>query len=77
MATDRHAPHAHHGKDMVIIQASHVGYDPDSGKFGVYRRLQTENTVKRLIVEDFVAHWNGINVNMISLATISSLSRKW
>ncbi len=44
MATDRHAPHAHHGKDMVIIQASHVGYDPDSGKFGVYRRLQTENT---------------------------------
>jgi len=43
VATDRHAPHAHHGKDLVIIQASHVGYDPENGKFGVYRRLQTED----------------------------------
>ena len=43
VATDRHGPHAHHGKDMVIIQASHVGYEPDTGVFGVYRRLQTEN----------------------------------
>lgn len=43
VATDRHAPHAHHGKDLVIIQASHVGYDPEIGKFGVYRRLQTED----------------------------------
>lgn len=42
VATDRHGPHAHHGKDLVIIQASHVGYDPDSGRFGVYRRLRTE-----------------------------------
>jgi hypothetical protein len=42
VATDRHAPHAHHGKDLVIIQASHVGYDPKNGNFGVYRRLQTE-----------------------------------
>ncbi|MDX2456924.1 MAG: hypothetical protein QNL87_05400 [Gammaproteobacteria bacterium] len=42
VATDRHAPHAHHGKDLVIIQASHVGYDPENGVFGVYRRLQTE-----------------------------------
>jgi len=42
VATDRHAPHAHHGKDLVIIQASHVGYDPVSSRFGVYRRLQTE-----------------------------------
>jgi hypothetical protein len=42
VATDRHAPHAHHGKDLVIIQASHVGYDPEKGAFGVYRRLQTE-----------------------------------
>lgn len=44
VATDRHAPHAHHGKDLVIIQASHVGYDPENGQFGVYRRLQTEDT---------------------------------
>ena len=27
IATDRHGPHAHHGKDLVIIHASHVGYD--------------------------------------------------
>ncbi len=42
VATDRHGPHAHHGKDVVIIQASHVGYDSETGEFGVYRRLQTE-----------------------------------
>ena len=42
VATDRHGPHAHHGKDVVLIQASHVGYDPESREFGVYRRLQTE-----------------------------------
>ena len=27
VATDRHGPHAEHGKDLVIIHASHVGYD--------------------------------------------------
>lgn len=43
VATDRHGPHADHGKDMVIIQASHVGYDPNAGQFGSYRRLQTED----------------------------------
>ncbi len=42
MSHGRHAPHAHHGKDMVIIQASHVGFDPKSERFGIYRRLQTE-----------------------------------
>jgi hypothetical protein len=42
VATDRHAPHATHGQDMVIIQASHVGYDPQRQTFGTYRRLQTE-----------------------------------
>jgi hypothetical protein len=42
MATDRHGPHAHHGKDLAIIQASHVGYDPETGEFGVYRRLQMD-----------------------------------
>lgn len=41
VATDRHAPHATHGQDMVIIQASHVGYDPETRTFGTYRRLQT------------------------------------
>lgn len=41
VATDRHGPHADHGKDLVIIQASHVGYDPDTRTFGTYCRLQT------------------------------------
>ena len=27
MANGRHGPHAHHGKDLLIVQASHVGYD--------------------------------------------------
>ncbi len=43
VATDRHGPHASHGKDLVIIQASHVGYDPDTKTFGTYRRIQTAN----------------------------------
>ncbi len=43
VATDRHGPHAHHGKDLVIILASHVGYDPDTARFGEYRREQTEH----------------------------------
>lgn len=42
VATDRHGPHAQHGQDLFIIQASHVGYDPETGHFGTYRRLQTE-----------------------------------
>ena len=41
VAIDRHGPHAHHGKDLMIIQASHVGYEHTTGEFGVYRRLQT------------------------------------
>jgi hypothetical protein len=41
VATDRHGPHAHHGEDLVIVQASHVGYDPVDRRFGVYRRLRT------------------------------------
>lgn len=42
VATDRHGPYAHHGKDLVIIQASHVGYDSETQKFGIYRRLQVD-----------------------------------
>ena len=42
VAAGRHSAHAHHGKDLLIIQASHVGFDPDTGKFGTYRRYQTE-----------------------------------
>lgn len=43
VATDRHGPYAHHGQDLFFVQASHVGYDPETGHFGTYRRLQTEN----------------------------------
>lgn len=43
VATDRHGPHSEHGQDLVIIQASHVGYDPQTKRFGTYRRLQTTN----------------------------------
>lgn len=42
VATDRHGPHALHGKDLVIIHASHVGFDPVNNKFGSYRRIQAE-----------------------------------
>lgn len=43
MACDRHGPHAHHGKDLVIVHASHVGYDADSWEFGSFKRPQTEH----------------------------------
>ena len=43
VATDRHGPHAHHGQDLLLIQASHVGYDPDSKAYGHYCRLQTSD----------------------------------
>jgi hypothetical protein len=46
VATGRHAPHAQHGKDMVIIQASHVGYDPETETFGSYCRLRTPDHKK-------------------------------
>jgi len=38
VAVDRHGPHAGHGEDLVIIHASHVGYDADRQRFGVYER---------------------------------------
>lgn len=41
VATDRHGPHAHHGEDLVIVQASHVGYVPEQRRFGVYQRQRT------------------------------------
>ena len=42
VAINRHGPYAHHGEDLVIIQASHVGYDADTGRFGVYKRHRTD-----------------------------------
>lgn len=43
VATDRHGPHAEHGESLLIIQASHVGYDPAVNEFGSYKRLQTDD----------------------------------
>jgi hypothetical protein len=43
VSTDRHGPYAEHGKDLVIIHASHVGYDADTCSFGSYRRLHTKH----------------------------------
>jgi len=43
VATNRHSAYSHHGKDLVIIQASHVGYDPETNHFGIYRRLKIDN----------------------------------
>ena len=43
VATDRHGPYTEHGEALVIIQASHVGYDPDSNAFGIYNRIHTSN----------------------------------
>src|SRR5271170_6505717 len=34
VAVNRHGPYAHHGEDLVIIQATHVGYDADGCGFG-------------------------------------------
>ncbi len=39
-AVDRHGPHSQHGEDAMILQASHVGYDPESGAYGTYLRPQ-------------------------------------
>jgi hypothetical protein len=43
VATDRHGPYTEHGETLVIIQASHVGYDPDSNSFGTYNRIHTSD----------------------------------
>jgi len=43
VATDRHGPFTEHGEALVIIQASHVGYDPDSNSFGTYNRIHTSD----------------------------------
>jgi hypothetical protein len=59
VATDRHGPHAQHGKDIVIIQASHVGYEPDTETFGHYCRPQTQNNKKTTTCGKIgdVIHW--------------------
>ncbi|GJL63365.1 MAG: hypothetical protein NPIRA04_20190 [Nitrospirales bacterium] len=46
VSTDRHGPHAEHGKDLLIIHASHVGYDPSTHAFGTYHRRHTEGCEK-------------------------------
>ncbi|MCW8930393.1 MAG: hypothetical protein OQL19_09165 [Gammaproteobacteria bacterium] len=43
VSTGRHGPHASHGEDLMIIQATHVGYEPENQEFGIYRRIQTND----------------------------------
>ena len=43
VATERLGPYTDHGEAYVIIQASHVGYDPDSDSFGMYNRVHTSD----------------------------------
>ncbi len=43
VATDRHGPYTEHGEDLVIIQASHVGYEPEDSSFGTYSRVHTND----------------------------------
>jgi hypothetical protein len=43
VATDRHGPYAEHGEGLVIVQASHVGYEPDNKSFGTYSRIHTRD----------------------------------
>lgn len=45
VATDRHGPYAEHGEGLVMIQASHVGYEPDSQRYGIYSRIHTKNNL--------------------------------
>jgi len=40
VAVDRHEPHSQHGEDLMILQASHVGYNPNTGEYGTYNRPQ-------------------------------------
>lgn len=44
VATNRHGPHSHHGEDSVLVQASHVGYDPHSGIYGTCTRPKMQGT---------------------------------
>ena len=43
VATDRQGPFAEHGEALVIIQASHVGYEPQDNGFGTYRRVHNSD----------------------------------
>lgn len=62
---NRHAPHAAHGQDSVIIQASHVGYDPETGEYGYCKRPKMSadsisSSCGRLthVVEPFLRNYN-------------------
>lgn len=46
IALDRHGPHATHGEDSVIIQASHVGYNPETKTYGQCNRPKMHGSCK-------------------------------
>ena len=66
IAVDRHAPHASHGEDSVIVQASHVGYDPNSGVYGPLEDPECLTKASRSPAENspMSSHptWNSINL---------------
>lgn len=43
VATERHAPFAEHGEGLVLIHASHVGYEQETDSFGTYNRIHTKD----------------------------------
>ena len=43
VANDRHGPYAEHGEGLLIIHASHVGYEPGDASFGTYNRIHTRD----------------------------------
>ena len=64
VSVNRHGPYAPHGEDLVIIQASHVGYDADSGRFGIYRRERTEAAASAPIAASSPRCCIGITMNI-------------
>ena len=66
VATDRNGPHAHHGEDLVIVYASHVGYDSERQRFGVYQRPRTAGWAP--IAPSCRAPWTGTNKNIAAPA---------
>jgi len=44
ISCERHSSHSNHGKDLLILHASHVGYDQSTKTYGKYRRIHSGNT---------------------------------
>lgn len=64
VATDRHAPFSHHGEDLVIVHASHVGYDPEQRCFGRYRRSRMTTEAGARAAGSSLLFWSGARASM-------------